>query len=252
MPDNQKNWWAPVWRGLVADQEGKHCRRMKNSLWLFLYFVIHADRRTGWLKRKCQTICEQMGMSPKTVRKWLSVLRSNGYVKAKSNGRCLEIQIHRWKSIGESSRCGTLSALTGVLRVPQLGESGEAIQRRNSFDLSQKPAVGPKCNEIIIKRERINDNTGGTESSDSNPDTFNRMDQITKKYLLAFYLAKALNDEGNLLLYLSYSKKYPEFFLMKILEQVKQIPDSKIKKGRGALFNYFIQKHAQTINDSGN
>lgn len=55
--DRPKQWWAPVWTGLVMDAEGKHYQRMKNALWLYLYFLLTANRKTGWLVRKTGTIC---------------------------------------------------------------------------------------------------------------------------------------------------------------------------------------------------
>ena len=65
----------------------------------------------------------------------------------------------------------------------------------------------------------------------------------TKEELLALDTASALFDLENLALYLSYAKKYPEMLMRKILGKVKEIPDGKIKKSRGALFNYLMQKH---------
>jgi hypothetical protein len=66
---------------------------------------------------------------------------------------------------------------------------------------------------------------------------------LTKEELLARDLAAGLDDESNLRFYLSVCRKYPENFLRKIYGQVKEIPLNKIKKSRGALFNYLIQKH---------
>lgn len=67
----------------------------------------------------------------------------------------------------------------------------------------------------------------------------------TREELLAFDIAKELNDLKALRLYLSYVKKYPESLLRKILGEVKEIPLKKIKKSRGALFNHLIKKYAQ-------
>jgi hypothetical protein len=110
-----KTWWAPVWRGLVVDPEGKHCRRIKNAVWLFLHLVLHADRRSGRLKRKCKTVAEEMGLPEATIRKWLTTLKKNGYVETQSNGRCIEIVINKWKSLadfpsrsGQSDTAGTI------------------------------------------------------------------------------------------------------------------------------------------------
>ena len=67
----------------------------------------------------------------------------------------------------------------------------------------------------------------------------------TKKEFLALGVAKELGDIKNLALYLSYCKKYPENLINKTLIKVNEIPISKIKKSRGALFNYLIQKYAK-------
>ena len=65
----------------------------------------------------------------------------------------------------------------------------------------------------------------------------------TKEDLLALDIASGLHDLENLALYLSYCKKFPEPLIRKTLGKVKEIPDKKIRKSRGALFNYLIQKH---------
>ena len=51
MMDPEKNWWTPVWHGLVDDPEGKHLRRMKGAFGLFVYLLSHADRGTGRVYR---------------------------------------------------------------------------------------------------------------------------------------------------------------------------------------------------------
>ena len=63
--------------------------------------------------------------------------------------------------------------------------------------------------------------------------------------LLATDLANTLNDLPNILLYISYSRKYPHGLLRKVLGEVMEIPSSKIKKSRGALFNHLVQKYAK-------
>ena len=65
----------------------------------------------------------------------------------------------------------------------------------------------------------------------------------TQAELLAQDVAAALNDRENLALYLSFAKKYPEALIRRVLGQVRDIPDAKIKKSRGALFNYLIQRY---------
>ena len=67
----------------------------------------------------------------------------------------------------------------------------------------------------------------------------------TKKDLLALDVAKALDDMKNLGLYISYCRKYPEDLIRKILGIVKEFPPEKIRKSKGALFNYLVQKHGK-------
>ena len=67
----------------------------------------------------------------------------------------------------------------------------------------------------------------------------------TKKDLLALDAARDLEDMKNLGLYISYCRKYPENVIRSILGIVKEIPSERIRKSRGALFNYLVQKHGK-------
>jgi hypothetical protein len=99
-----KTWWGAVWRGLVVDGEAKHYRAMRGALWLFVYLVVHADRREGVLYRKYKTIARDMGVSPHTVRGWMGVLRGRGYITATKTGRGLLIHIRKWRPLSRPER----------------------------------------------------------------------------------------------------------------------------------------------------
>ena len=99
MPQSQKTWWAPVWRGLVVDPEGKHYRRLKGALWLLLYLILHADRRTGVVQVKLQTVAHMTGISRRTLQWWLYRLRVGGYVSVEGTGRAVRVGIRRWKTL---------------------------------------------------------------------------------------------------------------------------------------------------------
>jgi|OpeIllAssembly_1097287.scaffolds.fasta_scaffold296521_2 hypothetical protein len=94
-----KTWWAPLWQGLVMDPQAKHYRRLGQAVWLFLYFLLNANRRTGLLMRRAKTISTQTGFKARTIRKWLKTLRDEGYIRTRCTGRYLEIEICRWKTI---------------------------------------------------------------------------------------------------------------------------------------------------------
>lgn len=66
----------------------------------------------------------------------------------------------------------------------------------------------------------------------------------TRQELLANDIADILNDHEHHKTYLSFANKYPEVFLRKILSEVKQIPERKIRKSRKALFMYLVNYYA--------
>lgn len=63
--------------------------------------------------------------------------------------------------------------------------------------------------------------------------------------LLAKELATGLGDMANLKYYQSVARKHPEWLLRNIFNRVRDIPESKIRKSKGALFNYLLQKHGK-------
>jgi len=83
-------------------------------------------------------------------------------------------------------------------------------------------------------------------------DIDNEPDSLTKEEILAMDLADGLNDKENLNFYFWASRKYPEGILRKIYSQVKQVPEKKIRKSKGALFNYLIQKYEKRRKDNLN
>lgn len=72
----------------------------------------------------------------------------------------------------------------------------------------------------------------------------------TKEELLAYDAAAKLHDLENLALYLSYAKRFPENLMRKTLSEVSHIPEAKIRKSRGALFNYLIQKNGRKTQEN--
>ena len=73
---------------------------------------------------------------------------------------------------------------------------------------------------------------------------------LMKEEILAGDLADGLDDKLNFAFYLSVARRYPEDFLRKVYSHVKEIPLNKIKKSRGALFNYLVQKYENRGKDN--
>jgi CTP-dependent riboflavin kinase len=49
--------------------------------------------------RKIKTISADMGISKTTITRWLNILRKHDYIATQNTGRCLLIQIQKWKDI---------------------------------------------------------------------------------------------------------------------------------------------------------
>lgn len=103
--NNKKNfvpkskWWTPLWSGLLVEPTAKHYKTMGSAIWLFLYFLTYANRTTGKLFRKRSTIAQDLGLSLRTINRWLTVLRQKGYIETTQSERSLIISITKWKPI---------------------------------------------------------------------------------------------------------------------------------------------------------
>jgi CTP-dependent riboflavin kinase len=64
-----------------------------------LYLLVFANRTTGKLFRRISTIANDMGLSTRTISRWLSILKTGEYIEARQTGRSLQISITKWKSI---------------------------------------------------------------------------------------------------------------------------------------------------------
>lgn len=71
----------------------------------------------------------------------------------------------------------------------------------------------------------------------------------TETNKLAQEIASALNDMEALPCYVSFTQKYSETFLRKILLRVLSVPDHKIRRTRGALFTYLVQQNGIRVRD---
>jgi len=246
---DQKQWWAPVWKGLAVDAGGRHYRKMNISVWLFLYLVINADRKTGSLLRKVRTISSDMGITRNTAMRWLDILRRGGYIATRSTGRCLNIQINKWRGPGVGRmphQKWHISYTRGWLypTSENLVDGDYAAKLSGIISNAHYPI------DISIKKDNYKDDIDKENYFNSNLNSFKDFKPGNGKELLALDLADALNDRNNLPLYLSYAKRFPEQLLRKVLGEVKEVPLKKIKKSRGALFNHLVQKYAQKTDNN--
>jgi biotin operon repressor len=162
-------------------------------------------------------IAERLGYSRSYINETLKLLEKNHLIKIEKRGR-----YHRIYHLIEL-RCqpDPTQVLTMANRGVNQGDNNDNKLTRIINNIDSKNLLG------------------------SNFKTFKNFKPKTREELLALDIAQALKDRNGFPLYLSYAKKYPESLLRRVLGEVKEIPDEKIKKSRGALFNHLIQKYAK-------
>jgi hypothetical protein len=237
---SEKSWWAPVWRGLVVDDEGRHLRRIKGALGLYLYLLMHADRRSGRLVRKYGTIARDMGFPVRTIRAGMARLHFYEYVRITKTGRALVIDIPKWRSIGPDR-----DTLSGTILPGRVAESGHRPSGTLPGSLRPQGAneVGPLPNESIltkdIKRKR---SVRNFSRPDSDP-TRTLDEPLIRGELLAQDLAAGLDDSANLPRYRWCAQRFPEPLLRRLLSEARATPEREIKRSRAALFAYLLRQH---------
>jgi DNA-binding transcriptional ArsR family regulator len=160
-----------------------------------------------------------LGYSRATISRTLKVLEKNGLIRIERRRyHCVYRLLRVRCEAGE-----TLMSGKGNSEVTEGNTNNKQITRNtNNIDIEDKNFSGFGASKGVRPR--------------------------TREELLALDLAQALDDPQGLGFYLSYARKYPEPLLRRILGEVKEIPRDRIKKGRGALFNYLVQKYAQEAN----
>lgn len=223
-----KRWWAPVWTGLVMDPAGTHCHRMKNAVWLWLYCILNANRGTGLLIRKLDTIALDTGMPRRTVTRWIATLRDNGYIDTRTTGRYLVIRVRQWKSLNAPNEA-SLVRQGWHTRDAKHGTSQQPIESRSTPPLSDKSALGVFSNDKELTRERLKIDIDKISILE-NGNTLS-----PREALLADDLATALDDRQALAFYRSVAKRLPERVLRRLLGEAREIPTQKITTSRGTV-----------------
>jgi len=251
-PNSQNQWWPLLCKELVMASGAKHCQQMGNALWLFLYLILKTDAAKGILVKKVETIESDMGINQRTIRRWLKILKEGKYIKTTLTGRSLIIHIKLWKTPLDRPDMDSQGAQSLPIRSDKSCQSEKDPQNKDFPCLSQKSPRPDKSGnasiDISINKDIYNIDIDNKKNFKSDVKAFKGFKPKTREELLAFDLAKGLDDLQGLPLYLSYSKKYPEGLLRKILSEIQKIPAEKIKKSRGALFNYLVQKHGKESN----
>lgn len=231
--------------------ETKHYRKMRSAIWLYLYLAERANRKTGELMTNLKAISADMAIPRVTIQRWLKRLRSGGCVETASTGRLLTIRMRINNDVSRVSRMMPLMHQEWNSRCikndpahyPEIcPKSANFKQKMTINKKNQKPAPIDKSINNKLNIDIDKENPPASTSGHHSPIGY---EVKTKTELLALDLATTLDDIQALPLYISYARKYPEHFLRRILGVVREIPPEKVKRSRGALFNFLVQKHGR-------
>lgn len=240
MTTSEKTWWTPVWRGLVVDPEGKHLRRMGKALGLHLYLISHADRRSGRLKQKYETIARDMGFPVRTIRAWMRRLHFYDYVRITKTGRAMIIDVLRWRPIGlyAAPLSGTTMPGRPAEMEPARHDAPQGSQQRQGLN-----GHGPIANESNVTRGIQRKNVVKKfPASNSDPER-DKEEELARAELLAQDLSAGLDDLAHLPRYRKHVQRFPESLLRRLLSEARATPERRIKRSKAALFEYLLNQH---------
>ncbi|MCO6509565.1 MAG: hypothetical protein J5I65_02125 [Aridibacter famidurans] len=70
---------------------------MGSSIWLFLYLLTYANRKTGVVRRSIESIKLDTGSTLRTINRDLDRLREQDYITILEPKPLLKIRIEKWK-----------------------------------------------------------------------------------------------------------------------------------------------------------
>jgi len=209
---NMKNGsWYWIDKAVIQDYVPKIGSR---GLAVYSFLASLADKNQRCFPSQ-KYVARRIGCSRSTVNKAVKILAKHGLIKIvrKNRYHCTYLLLKVRCKAGETQ-----------------------ISHPGNSDVSQ---MNTNDNKRIININNIDKRKIGVPAFQASKD----FKPETREEQLAIDLAKSLDDYQGLPFYISLTKKYPESFLREILGQVKEIPQAKIKKSRGALFNHLVQRN---------
>lgn len=74
---------------------------MGAAVWMYLYLLTYANRKTGTVHRPLQLMAQDTGYPLRTIQFNLQKLRQKGYLTTEHSGRYLRIHIEKWKAFSD-------------------------------------------------------------------------------------------------------------------------------------------------------
>ena len=99
---------------------------MGHAIWLYSYLVTYADRESGELMRRNETIAQEIDVPLRTLERWFGVLRKKKYICTQKLQRGFLIKIQNWRSIGHKNQ---ITKNGGTQRVNPAKSAGRPRQK---------------------------------------------------------------------------------------------------------------------------
>ena len=112
-------------------------------------------------------------------------------------------------------------------------------------ELSQSESAVPK-NGVAIPSDKYNITNDLSIGDIYDREVVHNQEEdsdCSEEQKLAHQVADGLSDTKNLGLYQSYCRRYPAEIILTAYVRAKEVSPDKIKKSRGALFNFLVQKY---------
>ena len=244
MTQNQHHYRA-LYKKLICHPEGKHYKKLGKVGWLMMYLLVKADD-SGVFEGSSEQIAEEMGIYVITVRAWLRHLERNKYIKITGGWKNMKIIIQNPKFTDYAQKIAQKEKSEKNLLDSSADEPIVNDNRTDKNDIQNNDKINN------IKRNDRNDEKSDRElvlrgresikkdmiNKDKNGDDFLK---IAKK-LTPEFVAKCFDDEDNIAFYEFAFRTYPKKMIRQAFVQAQKFPTEKIKRSRGALFNYILRK----------
>ena len=148
--------------------EARHYERMGQAVWLYGWLVLRQTRQEGAMGLvlggrpvSYREIEEETGFHPRTLERWMRVLRREGYIATQATPGGVVVRITKAKKFpqGHANHRGWPRNSAGGLRNsagswPQIGvaEAAEATKNREDREGIRSLSVGEKNLEILNRR----------------------------------------------------------------------------------------------------
>jgi DNA-binding transcriptional regulator YhcF (GntR family) len=150
--------------------EARHYARMGSAIWLYGWLVLrqtHQSGSVGWVLGgapvRYREIEEETGFNRRTLERWLSALRREGYIETTAAQEGISIRITKAKKFPHAVR----KSAEGVRKIAGSGTQNCGANRAQDY-MYEQLAGGMNSSSIVRIRERETQRENGSSCGNQN------------------------------------------------------------------------------------